>query len=157
MRDSKYNKLFRNMIPNSIEGIKIFSSSDKYIKPQKYNDVTNFENKIWSDLYQDLEFLLDQYASKEYLIGLRTLPIPNNMFPENLQPITFTAFFVISAPRNNIIAKIIALASHNLKVSEAIKEPKITDKFSSKLNAAQIAITHANNENNSDKNPLKKP
>ena len=82
MRGSKYNKLFRNIIPNSIEGIKIFSSSDKYIKPQKYNDVTNFENKIWSDLYQDLEFLLDQYASKEYLIGLRTLPIPNNMFPE---------------------------------------------------------------------------
>ncbi len=82
MYDSKYNRLFRNIIPNSIEGIKIFSSSDQYIKPQKYNDVTNLENKIWADLFQRLEFLLDQYASKEYLMGLRTLPIPNNMFPE---------------------------------------------------------------------------
>ena len=27
------------------------------------------------------EFELDQYASKEYLLGLRSLPIPNNRFP----------------------------------------------------------------------------
>ena len=82
MRNSKYDKLFNNIIPNSIEGIKIFTVSDDYIKPQKYDDVTNLENRIWSELYQNLEFLLDQYASKEYLMGLRTLPIPNNMFPE---------------------------------------------------------------------------
>ena len=82
MQNSKYDKLFNNIIPNSIEGIKIFKVSDKYIKPQKYDDVTNLENRIWSELYQNLEFLLDQYASKEYLMGLRTLPIPNNMFPE---------------------------------------------------------------------------
>ena len=82
MQNSKYDKLFNNIIPNSIEGIKIFTVSDDYIKPQKYDDVTNLENRIWSELYQNLEFLLDQYASKEYLMGLRTLPIPNNMFPE---------------------------------------------------------------------------
>ena len=82
MQDSKYDKLFNNIIPNSIEGIKIFKVSDDYIKPQKYDDVTNLENRIWSELYQNLELLLDQYASREYLIGLRTLPIPNNMFPE---------------------------------------------------------------------------
>ena len=82
MQNSKYDKLFKNIIPNSIEGIKIFKVSDEYIKPQKYDDVTNLENRIWSELYQNLEFLLDQYASKEYLMGLRTLPIPNNMFPE---------------------------------------------------------------------------
>ena len=82
MQNSKYDKLFNNIIPNSIEGIKIFKVSDDYIKPQKYDDVTNLENRIWSELYQNLEFLLDQYASKEYLMGLRTLPIPNNMFPE---------------------------------------------------------------------------
>ena len=75
------NKLFKNVIPNSIEGIKIFSSSDKYIKPQEFDSVTNLENRIWSELYQNLELLLDQYASREYLLGLRTLPIPNNMFP----------------------------------------------------------------------------
>ena len=82
MQNSKYDKLFNNIIPNSIEGIKIFTVSDEYIKLQKYDDVTNLENRIWSELYQNLEFLLDQYASKEYLMGLRTLPIPNNMFPE---------------------------------------------------------------------------
>ncbi|MBT3518484.1 MAG: hypothetical protein HN469_03380, partial [Candidatus Marinimicrobia bacterium] len=42
----------------------------------------NLENRIWAELFQNLEFLLDQYASREYLLGLRTLPIPNNMFPE---------------------------------------------------------------------------
>ncbi len=79
---SKHEKLFNNVIPNSIEGIKIFKASDEFIKPQKYDDVTNLENRIWSELFQKLEFLIDQYASKEYLIGLRTLPIPNNMFPD---------------------------------------------------------------------------
>jgi phenylalanine-4-hydroxylase len=44
--------------------------------------VNNLENRIWADLFQNVEFLLDQYASREYLLGLRTLPIPNNMFPE---------------------------------------------------------------------------
>jgi len=33
----------------------------------------------------------------------------------------------------------------------------MTAKFSSKLKAAQIATTQVSNENNSDKNPLKKP
>jgi phenylalanine-4-hydroxylase len=78
---NKYNHLFKNIIPNSISGIKIYDQSDNYIKSQKYDDVTNLENRIWSELYQKLEFLLDRYASKEYLLGLRTLPIPNNMFP----------------------------------------------------------------------------
>jgi len=81
IQKNKYNYLFKNMIPNSIEGIKIYGPKDQYIKPQYYDDVTNLENRIWSELYQKLEFLLDQYASKEYLLGLRTLPIPNNMFP----------------------------------------------------------------------------
>jgi phenylalanine-4-hydroxylase len=70
------------VIPNSIEGIKIFGVDDPYIKHQKYDDVTNLENRIWGELFQKLEFLLDQYASCEYLLGLRTLPIPNNMFPK---------------------------------------------------------------------------
>jgi phenylalanine-4-hydroxylase len=55
---------------------------DPYIIHQKYDDVTNLENRIWGELFQKLEFLLDQYASCEYLLGLRMLPIPNNMFPK---------------------------------------------------------------------------
>ena len=78
----KYDHLFKNKIPTSVGGIKIFGIEDSYTKPQKYDEVTNLENKIWAELFEKLEFLLDQYASSEYLIGLRTLPIPNNMFPE---------------------------------------------------------------------------
>ena len=79
---TKYDHLFKNVIPNAIGGIRIFSMNDEYIKPQAYDDVTNLENRIWAELFQNLEFLLDQYASREYLLGMRTLPIPNNMFPE---------------------------------------------------------------------------
>lgn len=78
---NKYSSLFTNVIPNSVSGIKIYNQKEKYIKNQNYDDVTNLENRIWSELYQNLEFILDQYASKEYLLGLRSLPIPNNMFP----------------------------------------------------------------------------
>ena len=78
---SKYDNLFKNVIPNSVGGIKIFSVHDNYIINQKYDEITNLENRIWSELFQNLEFVLDQYASKEYLLGLRSLPIPDNMFP----------------------------------------------------------------------------
>ncbi|MBA64394.1 MAG: hypothetical protein CMG55_01195 [Candidatus Marinimicrobia bacterium] len=80
-KSSKYDSLFKNVIPNSVDGIKIFGANDPYIIKQNYDNVTNLENRIWSELFQNLEFLLDQYASKEYLLGLRSLPIPNNMFP----------------------------------------------------------------------------
>ena len=78
---SKYDKLFKNVIPNSMQGIKIFSSTDAYVIDQRYDKVTNLENRIWSKLFQNLELELDRYASKEYLLGLRSLPIPNNRFP----------------------------------------------------------------------------
>ena len=78
---SKYDKLFKNVIPNSIQGIKIFSSTDAYVINQRYDKVTDLENRIWSKLFQNLEFELNRYASKEYLLGLRSLPIPNNRFP----------------------------------------------------------------------------
>ena len=81
-QSTKYYHLFKNIIPNAVGGIKIFGINDDYIKPQEYDDVNNLENRIWADLFQNVEFLLDQYASREYLLGLRTLPIPNNMFPE---------------------------------------------------------------------------
>ena len=78
---SNYDNLFKNVIPNSVGGIKIFNAHESYIIRQKYDEVTNLENRIWSELFQNLEFELDRYASKEYLLGLRSLPIPNNMFP----------------------------------------------------------------------------
>ena len=78
----KFDHLFKNIIPNSVGGIKIFSENDSYKINQQYDSITKLENKLWSNLYQKLEFILDKYASKEYLIGLRALPIPNNKFPE---------------------------------------------------------------------------
>ena len=88
-QSTKYDHLFSNLIPNSIDGIKIFGMNDDYIKPQRYDDVTNLENRIWAELFQNVELLLNQYASREYLLGLKTLPIPNNMFPnfEEVSPL----------------------------------------------------------------------
>ena len=62
----KFDHLFYNLKPDTIEGIKIFGRGDEYLKPQKYDEVTNLENKIWADLYINLELLLDQYASVSY-------------------------------------------------------------------------------------------
>ena len=81
-QSTKYNHLFENVIPNAVGGIRIFGKKDNYAKPQDYDNVLNLENRIWAELFQNLEFLLDQYSSREYLLGLRSLPIPNNMFPE---------------------------------------------------------------------------
>lgn len=79
---TKYDHLFSNIIPNAISGIKIFGSKDTYRKTQNYGAVTNHENKIWEDLFVNLERILDQYASQEYLLGMRSLPIPHDRFPE---------------------------------------------------------------------------
>ena len=89
----KYDHLFSNIIPNSIEGIKIFGKNDKYLKPQKYEKVTDVENRIWADLFKDLEPLLNQYASKEYLVGLNALSISKNIFPnfEEISPLICNA------------------------------------------------------------------
>ena len=80
--NEKYDYLFNNLKPNAIEGIYIFGKDDQYLIDQDYSSITNHENKIWSDLYINLESSLDQYASKEYLVGLKLLPIPRDCFPD---------------------------------------------------------------------------
>ena len=79
---NKFDKLFKNVSPTSMSGIQIFGIHDKYIKLQKYNDVTNLENGIWEDLFINVLPLIDQYVCKEYLLGMRALPIPQDRFPE---------------------------------------------------------------------------
>ena len=79
---NKYDKLFMNILPASISGLHIFGIDDKYIKPQKYNDVTNLENRLWENLFINVVPLINQYVCKEYLLGMRTLPIPTDRFPE---------------------------------------------------------------------------
>ena len=79
---NKYDKLFMNILPASISGLHIFGIDDNYIKPQKYNDVTNLENRLWEDLFINVVPLINQYVCKEYLLGMRTLPIPTDRFPE---------------------------------------------------------------------------
>ena len=70
-----------------------YSKNDKYLKPQKYEKVTDVENRIWADLFKDLEPLLNQYASKEYLVGLNALSISKNIFPnfEEISPLIHNA------------------------------------------------------------------
>ena len=79
---NKYDKLFMNILPASISGLHIFGIDDNYIKPQKYNDVTNLENRLWENLFINVVPLINQYVCKEYLLGMRTLPIPTDRFPE---------------------------------------------------------------------------
>ena len=78
----KYDYLFKNVVPDPHLKIKIFDENDSYLKPQDYNNITNLENKIWQDLFINLDLILDQYVSREYLLGMRTLPIPKDRFPE---------------------------------------------------------------------------
>ena len=80
--NKKYDYLFSNLKEQAVEGIYIFGKNDKYKIDQKYSLITNLENKIWADLYIRLELSLDQYASKEYLLGIKSLPIPRDRFPD---------------------------------------------------------------------------
>ena len=80
--NKKYDYLFSNHRPQTIEGIYIFGKDDKYLIDQNYSLISDAENQIWSDLYIKLELLLDQYASKEYLSGIQSLPIPRKRFPD---------------------------------------------------------------------------
>ena len=79
---TQYDHLFKNVIPNAISGVQIFGMDDPYVKPQNYQDVNNLENGIWEDLFINLELQLNQYVSREYLLGMQTLPIPRDRFPE---------------------------------------------------------------------------
>jgi phenylalanine-4-hydroxylase len=79
---TQYDHLFKNVIPNAISGVQIFGMDDPYVKLQNYQDVNNLENGIWEDLFINLELQLNQYVSLEYLLGMQTLPIPRDRFPE---------------------------------------------------------------------------
>ena len=78
---NQYDKLFKHVLPTSMEGIIIFGNDDEYLKPQQYDKITAIENKIWSDLYNDVSSLFYKYASKEFLAGIKKLQIPKHRFP----------------------------------------------------------------------------
>ena len=80
--NNKYNHLFKNVIPLSMEGIHIFGSNDQYFKPQNYSAVTKVENEIWHKLFGNVEPLINKYVSAEYLLGMKKLPIPKDRFPD---------------------------------------------------------------------------
>jgi len=79
---TQYDHLFKNVIPNAISGVQIFGMDDPYVKLQDYQNVNNLENGIWEDLFVNLELQMNQYVSREYLLGMQTLPIPRDRFPE---------------------------------------------------------------------------
>ena len=81
-QNNQYDHLFTNVIPLSMEGIQIFGSNDQYLKPQDYSAVTKIENDIWDKLFGNVEPLINQYVSAEYLIGMNELPVPQDKFPD---------------------------------------------------------------------------
>ena len=81
-RHNQYDHLFTNVIPLSMEGIQIFGSNDQYLKPQDYPAITKVENDIWDKLFGNVEPLINQYVSAEYLRGMNQLPIPQDKFPD---------------------------------------------------------------------------
>ena len=81
-QNNQYDHLFTNVIPLSMEGIQIFGSNDQYLKPQDYSAVTKVENDIWDKLFGNVEPLINQYVSAEYLIGMNELPVPQDKFPD---------------------------------------------------------------------------
>ena len=52
--NNKYDILFKHQVPNSMDGIIIFGKDDDYLKPQLYNKITDLENEIWADLYNNV-------------------------------------------------------------------------------------------------------
>lgn len=77
----KYDHLFSNVKPNAVGGIRIFTKDDPYRIEQDYAAVTTEENAIWRRLFKKLIQPLDQYASAEYLMGLKILNLPPDRFP----------------------------------------------------------------------------
>ena len=43
---TKYDYLFKNVVPDPHLKIKIFGEDNSYLKPQNYDNVTNLENII---------------------------------------------------------------------------------------------------------------
>ena len=80
--NNKYDMLFKHQVPNSMDGIIIFGKDDDYLKPQQFSKITDLENEIWEDLYNNVSELQKKYASKEFLDGLKKLSIPKSNFPD---------------------------------------------------------------------------
>ena len=77
----KYDDLFDNVIPNAIEGIKIFSKESEYLIEQNYDSITNREHELWEQLYSYVIDALNHYAAREYIEGFNALKIPSDRFP----------------------------------------------------------------------------
>lgn len=86
---TQYDHLFHNVRPHAIGGIKIFTEKDHYLIEQNYEVITDEEREIWRRLFDRLVDPLDQYASKEYLQGLKTLGLSREEWPnfDTLSPV----------------------------------------------------------------------
>jgi phenylalanine-4-hydroxylase len=83
-RYTKYDHLFHHLIPNAVGDIKLFSKEDDYLIQQNYEAVTEGELKIWMRLFKNLEKVHKQYATREYLDGLRALGLTVEKWPNHL-------------------------------------------------------------------------
>lgn len=83
----KYDNLFKNVIPNAIGDIKIFTKHDPWEINQNISSVTQQEHDIWKNLFQNVDKLTDRYASAEFLEGKIDLMLSSTQFP-NLNEIS---------------------------------------------------------------------
>jgi phenylalanine-4-hydroxylase len=84
-RYTKYDHLFHHLIPNAVGDIKLFSKEDDYLIQQNYEAVTEGELKIWMRLFKNLEKVHKQYATREYLDGLRALGLTVEKWPNFIE------------------------------------------------------------------------
>jgi len=83
----KHDNLFKNVKPNAIFNIVIFSKDENWQILQDYSGVSPEENKIWSQLYSKVIPVAKKYGSKEFTIGLQKLNLCEESFP-NIQKIS---------------------------------------------------------------------
>ena len=79
---SNYSRLFTNVKPHTVEGIKIYDVDDSWYVDQNYSAIPEEEHVIWSRLFTKQKEFLNYYASKEYLEGLTALNLIQRRLPE---------------------------------------------------------------------------
>ena len=67
---NKYDNLFKNNIPNTVENVKIFNKDDKWKIKQDYKSVSNKEINIWGELFSNVIDYASKLGRSEFREGL---------------------------------------------------------------------------------------
>ena len=86
---NKYDNLFKNNIPNTVENVKIFNKDDKWKIKQDYKSVSNKEINIWGELFSNVIDYASKLGTSEFREGLLKLNLTESRFP-NIKKISKT-------------------------------------------------------------------